>query len=113
MRVFYVFACLGLMIGNAAYVFAVGFSHSAVVQDQGYCILTPLAWIGKNVGFRNISDPLPFLSFFAATWVIVILLGLYIARKGASAFWALLLPPGLAIIAFLLSYFAGWKFGRY
>lgn len=113
MKVFYLLTCLILMTGNAAYAIAAGFSHSAVVQDQGDCILAPLAWIGKNIGSKRTLDALPFFASIAGMWLVVIIAGLYLARKGRSSFWALLLPPIISIMTVFLSYFMGWEFGRY
>jgi hypothetical protein len=102
------------MLVNAVYAVVAGFSHSAIEQDKADCILAPLAWIGRNISSsRAFDNPLPFFASIAGVWFVVIIAGLYLARKGRSSFWALLLPPLISVMTLLLSYGMGWQFGRY
>jgi uncharacterized membrane protein YhaH (DUF805 family) len=114
MKVCYLLTCLLLMIVNAVYAVVAGFSHSAIEQDKADCILAPLAWIGRNISSsRAFDEPLPFFGSIVGVWCLVIVAGLYLSRKGRSPFWALLLPPLISVMTFLLSHFMGWEFGRY
>ena len=113
-KVCYLLTCILLMLVNAAYAFVAGFSHSAVEQDKADCLLAPLVWIGRNISSsRAFDEPLPFFGSIAGVWCLVIITGLYLARKGWSSFWALLLPPLISIMTLLLSNAMGWQFGRY
>jgi hypothetical protein len=112
MRVIFLIACLFLMIGNEMCAIASGFSHSKEYQEMDLCILVPFAWIGDQCGLWTVSDGVPTLISTIGMWLLVMMTGLFLARKGRSAFWALLLPPAVAIMTYRLSFFMGWEFGK-
>jgi hypothetical protein len=112
MRVVFLIACLLLMVANAACAIASGFSHSKVCQDMDLCVLVPFAWIGDQWGLWRGLDGTPTFFSILAMWLLVMMTGLYLIGKGWSSFWALLLPPALAMMAYLLTSMMGWEFGK-
>ncbi len=111
MKVAYLLTCLFLMLANAYYAIAIGFSHSAVTIDLGCCILVPFDWIGGHIGLWRAMDGTPTYSCIIGMWLLTMIVGLCLTKKGRSSFWALLLPPGISIMTFFVSQIMGWDFG--
>jgi len=91
---------------------AFGFSHSLVDFDQALCVLNPLEWIGRNIGYWGRDAGRSSIYCFLTPWILVLIAGICISKLDRSPFWAFLIPILLAIGSIIATSFFGWRFGK-
>jgi len=112
MKIIFGISCFAAFVLNVIAVFFFGFSHSLRTHDLSSCILSPVEWIGRNIGLWSRNDVVGFWAGTLGVWIAIFIGGIIISRKSLSPFWTFLLVPGLTVLSLILTFALGWPFGN-
>lgn len=112
MKIIFGISCFGALVFNVIALLFFGFSHSLRTHDLSSCILSPVEWIGRNIGLWPRNDTLGCWAGTLGVWITIFVGGIIISRKSLSPFWTFLLVPLLTVVSLILTSALGWPLGE-
>jgi hypothetical protein len=108
--IFGITCVLGGILNFSAGLLAAGY-HSEAPKDSNECIYFPIFWMGRLFGLWGKNGDVFAVCFFGL-WIGLFIVGVILLWKKVSPYFLFLILPALSLIAYIVSYFYGFPFGR-